>query len=323
MHIDGFTKNDYVLALSLGGITYDDKIKERLKFYSLAETTYTLLYHNLNKYVDKVHEVKEVHDKLGIFSIDIYHSSYPKLLKYISNPPFVLFGKGNISLLEKPSVSMVGTRQPSGISLRCASFVTEYLSKCNITIVSGMALGIDSICHRTAYKNKGGTIGILAHGLDWVYPKANYDLFALAKSKQTDSVLLLTEYCAGIRPQRYTFPKRNRIISALSHATLLLECGVKSGALLTAQSALQQGRDVWVFDHELSQNNEGGKKLLYDGAIPLSNFIQITHKHNNQQDKKLLDALTSHSTYYLGNHMWIECQIISEQTWLDSLFFTV
>ena len=113
---------------------------------------------------------------------------------------------------------MVGTRNPSILGVKWAQFISDWFSNNGFTIVSGMASGIDSVTHRAAQKNKGGTIGVLAHGLDHIYPQSNHDLFKTALKTpldETNRILLLTEYALGVKPRRYFFARRNRLISGL------------------------------------------------------------------------------------------------------------
>ncbi len=298
-------ESEYLLAMHLKGIFYKEKVQDLFqeldqKIDRLAKM---LLKKELKKFLQLAQETREKHASIGAVLIDIFDERYPALLKEIHDPPMVLFCRGNIDLFSKLKISIVGTRKPSPLGIRWANFITDQLSKKKMTIVSGMAEGIDSTCHRAAYMEEAGTIGVLAHGLDWVYPKSNYDLFSLAKSEKKQNVLLITEYPLKTMPKRYYFPQRNRIISGISDSLIFIEGGIKSGALITCRYALEQGREVFALKHSLLKNNAGGERLIEEGAVNLADHYRVNIS-DQIQHKTLLKMLKQKRAFYLGNNLW-------------------
>ncbi|MCX6734563.1 MAG: DNA-processing protein DprA [Candidatus Peregrinibacteria bacterium] len=200
-------------------------------------------------------------------------SNYPTLLKEIHKPPERLYYKGDISLLNKPCISVVGTRKYSDYGEEMTAKIIRELSVLDICIVSGLALGIDSIAHRTALECGTPTIAVLGSGIDNIYPPQNLEL---AEEIQ-NSGLLLSEYSDMREPLKINFPQRNRIVSGLSLATILIEAPEKSGALITADLALNQGREVFVVPGDIDRENSiGPLHLLQKGhAYPISSGQEI------------------------------------------------
>ena len=252
--------------------------------------SHVLLTKDFSTKIKIAHKVYEDQQKKGIQVISFFEHNYPELLKTIDRPPFILFCLGKLSLLKNNKVSIVGTRHPSMVGLKTAEFIANHLSTNNIVIVSGMAHGIDTACHRSAYQNTGGSIGVLAHGLDYIYPRSNYDLYEEVQKNNNTNLLFISEYPTGTKPRRFHFPRRNRLISALSSSLFFIEGGAKSGALITCRYALDQGREIYVFDHPLLTNNEGGKKLIFEGASRLSTHYRI-HIEDQIFSTNLLDQI--------------------------------
>lgn len=201
--------------------------------------------------------------------LDVYDPAYPSLLREIYDPPLVLSYLGNLSLLKKHHIAIVGTRKASQISLLATKLLVlklrEHIPK--LSIVSGLALGIDRRSFEVAMSEGISVIGILGTSIEEEYPPGNRDLYKQIKS--STNALLLSEFIFPTEPARWTFPKRNRLISGLVTDVYIMESGKKSGTLSTAMSALSQNREIHVFDHELQFDNEGGKQLLSDGAESL------------------------------------------------------
>lgn len=205
--------------------------------------------------------------------LKISDSNYPNLLKQIGKPPEKLFYKGNIDLLHKPCISVVGTRTYSGYGEEMTMEIIRELSILDICIVSGLALGIDSIAHRTALECGLPTIAVLGSGIDNIYPLKNFEL----AEKIQNSGLIISEYPGMTEPLRTNFPQRNRIVSGLSLATILTEAPEKSGALITANLALEEGREVFVVPGDIDRENSiGPLRLLQKGhAYPISSGKEI------------------------------------------------
>ncbi|MGB5491229.1 MAG: DNA-processing protein DprA [Woeseiaceae bacterium] len=167
---------------------------------------------------------------------------YPELLAQIPGPPLLLFLNGDPEVLHLPSLSIVGSRNPTQGGVRNAVEFSRYLARHGFVIVSGLAEGIDTAAHRGALDAGGRTIAFLGHGIDRVYPASNRDLAHLI----SNGGALLSEYPLGTRPLRRHFPERNRLISGLSLGTLVIEAARRSGSLITARLASEQGREVFA-----------------------------------------------------------------------------
>lgn len=192
---------------------------------------------------------------------------YPALLKEIRDYPKELYYIGDPKLLEEKCVSIVGSRKTNQYGRSTAYSFGKALGQRGITVVSGMAVGIDTCAHEGALQEKGHTAAVLACGLDLCYPPRNREL----KGKIESAGIVLSEYPPGTAAQRYYFPQRNRIISGLSPLTVVVQAGNRSGALITAELAADQGRDVGAVPGNIdSEYNLGSNKLLREGAFALT-----------------------------------------------------
>lgn len=192
---------------------------------------------------------------------------YPALLKEIRDYPKELYYIGDPKLLEEKCVSIVGSRKTNQYGRSTAYSFGKALGQRGITVVSGMAVGIDTCAHEGALQEKGNTAAVLACGLDLCYPLRNREL----KEKIESAGIVLSEYPPGTAAQRYYFPQRNRIISGLSPLTVVVQAGNRSGALITAELAADQGRDVGAVPGNIdSEYNLGSNKLLREGAFALT-----------------------------------------------------
>ncbi len=198
-------------------------------------------------------------DQKGFGVIIRGEPEYPERLNEIDVPPAILYYKGDIGLLKTNCLAVVGTREPSRYGRDYTERFVDELSKYPLTIVSGMARGIDSVAHRTTLNNGGKTIAVLGCGIDIVYPANNaqlYDDIALYG-------LIISEYTLGTPSLPFNFPERNRIISGISHGVLIPEAGLKSGSLITAENAIKQNRELFIIPSALnSPRGQGGNLLL-------------------------------------------------------------
>lgn len=193
---------------------------------------------------------------------------FPPLLREIPDAPFLLYYRGVLPDPAKAAAAIVGTRQPTGNGIKAALQLGAECGHAGIPVISGLARGIDTFAHRGALDGGGTTTAVLACGLDRFYPVSNTRL--AARILETGGCIL-SEYAPNEAPRPYRFPQRNRLISGLSRATVIVEAPVKSGALITADFALEQGRDVCVCAAMMdSAQNAGGRKLAEDGAIPIA-----------------------------------------------------
>lgn len=195
-------------------------------------------------------------------SFSILDSCYPLELKTIYNPPVLLFYQGNLELLDKPKLAVVGSRNTSETGIQSVKKILTEL-KNQFVIVSGLARGIDTVAHVAALKNGGATIAVIGCGLDVYYPKENRQLQDYIAKHH----LLLTEYLPGEQPLKYHFPERNRIIAGLSQGVLVAEAKLRSGSLITCERAMEEGRDIFAIPGNiLDGHSDGCLQLIKDGA---------------------------------------------------------
>lgn len=200
---------------------------------------------------------------LGIRGVALGDPGYPPLLACIPDPPPVLWAAGSLDVLDRPSVAIVGSRAASPYALQVARRLAAELAGRGIVVASGLARGVDSASHEGSLEARGTTVAVVGCGLDRVYPAENRGLFARIKDKG----LLLSELAPGVAPLPEHFPLRNRIISGISLAVVVVEANEKSGSLITAACALRQGRDVMAVPGSiLNGRNRGCHLLIRDGA---------------------------------------------------------
>lgn len=201
--------------------------------------------------------------KMGIRILTFFDADYPKMLKEIYDPPLLLYMKGALIPEDGAAVAAVGTRHPSPYGLRVAHKFSYELAGSGITIVSGLARGIDAEAHRGALDARGRTIAVLGCGLDMIYPKENEKLYG----RITESGTLLSEFSPGTPPLAHHFPCRNRIIAGLSLGVLVVEAHSRSGSLITARLAAEEGREVYAVPGSIeSVSSRGTNHLIEEGA---------------------------------------------------------
>lgn len=206
--------------------------------------------------------------------ITIKDEKYPRLLKEIYNPPALLYYKGSLEDIE-PAISVVGTRKISSYGKQITPIIVQPLAQNGIIIVSGLAYGIDALAHKTTVEVNGRTIAVLGSGLDKanIYPASNR---YLADKIIENNGAVISEYPIGTLPLKGNFPSRNRIIAGLSLGTLIIEGGEESGALITAQLALEHNRDVFAVPGNIYQEySKGPNKLIKMGARPVLESADI------------------------------------------------
>ena len=245
-----------------------------ISFYKLSEkygSVQDALEH-IDK--DKVFSIREAEEEIekankkGIHIIGLNDKEYPESLKSLNDAPPLLYVKGNIDLLNHPiCVSIVGARNASIASRKIASKISFDLTNNDILVISGMARGIDSAAHKGALyaKNQSGpTVAVLGSGVDIVYPTENKELY----EQICNLGAIVSEYPLGTLPQTSNFPRRNRIVSALSSAILVIEASLNSGSLITAKLGLEQGKDIFaVPSSPIDGKSAGTNKLIKEGAI--------------------------------------------------------
>jgi len=247
--------------------------------------------------------------KYNYFTIE--DDVYPQCLKEISNPPLKLYYKGNLDLLkDERLIAVVGTRNPSSYGKLCCEYMVKKMTSANITIVSGFAKGIDSIAHKTSLLAGGKTIAVIASGLDIVYPASNLSLYREIEEKG----LILSEYEAGVKPFKFNFPQRNRIIAGLSKGTIVVESKDRGGSLITADLALEFNRDVYAVPGDVfSEYSKGCNNLIRDSkAKSLSNINELLDDYSWKIEEKNIN------NKYTQNQLLILNSLSSEKN-LDNI----
>ena len=228
----------------------------------------------------------------GINILTYDDDRYPFMLRQISNPPMTLFYKGDLFAcnLER-TVAFVGSRRASYSGKEGVSSIIADLRGTDLTVVSGLAAGIDATAHRSAIENGLKTIGVIASGFDYTYPSTSADLYKLMEE---GAGAVLTEYYPTFEPIKFRFPQRNRIVTGLSYGTVVGEAAMKSGALISANLTLEQGRELMCIPGAINNvNTEGIYKLLKDGATMVTkgedilNALSWQIERNEKTDTKL------------------------------------
>lgn len=266
-----FLKNNFLLHLSLTkGLGAFGKQRlyqfakrhqwwqfDSLEVRLLAQTTKP---NDWNEWTnDRLQEIDSTHQYITIEDED-----YPEVLRHVPTPPIVLFYKGNLQLLKREMLAIVGARDATNYGYHVLQELMPDLTKRGFVIVSGLAKGIDSFAHQFAISNQGKTIGVVGTGLDICYPKTSGNL----QIEMSQHQLVLSEYPNGTRPAKFHFPMRNRIIAGLSTGVLVVEAKKRSGSLITAQQALDYGKDVFVVPGSILDGRSSGcHQLIQDGAI--------------------------------------------------------
>ena len=224
-------------------------------------------------------KIIEEHQKQNPYFCTPIDVEYPRLLLEINSPPCILYYLGKWdeqeSLGNTKAIAMVGTRSPSDYGKLWTRKISTILAQNGLTIVSGMAEGIDTEAHQTCVDMQKRTIAVLGTGIDVIYPASNRKLY----QKIAETGLILSEYPAKTRPERANFPRRNRIIAGLSRATLVIEAPLKSGALITAQQAIEYGRDVYALPGRIDDlKSQGCLQLIANGAYIINNTEELLEK---------------------------------------------
>lgn len=211
-------------------------------------------------------------ERAGVEVLTLVDERYPRLLRHIPQPPPVLYVHGELQLVDELAIGIVGTRRATAYGSDMARRFARELCEAGVTVVSGLAVGIDTHAHRAALDAGGRTIAVLGSGLDVLYPPRNRKL----ATEIVERGALLTEHPLGTQPDARHFPARNRIISGLSRGVLVVEAPERSGALITSSFAAEQGRDVYaVPGSALSPSSAGCHQLIRDGAALVTSARQI------------------------------------------------
>lgn len=271
-----------------------------LKFFKTAENIYKSTQKQLiatglhNNIIDAVSEAKKTNpqklidilNKKGVHFVSVYEDCYPYNLKQIDAPPLGLYIKGSLSNFKNiNNIAIVGARKCSEYGVLTTLRLSKYFAQKNMTVVSGMAKGIDTFAHKGAIEANGITIAVLGCGVDICYPKENNNLY----EKILATGIIISEYFPETPPLPYHFPMRNRIISGICKGIVVVEANKNSGSLITADTALAQGRDVFAVPGNItSRLSYGTNNLIKQGAIILThpqdvlNNLNITEVPNQQ-----------------------------------------
>lgn len=264
----------------------DEKIISLMK--NISNEVKEKVIHNRNKeYIEKLFDnIEKVNAKV----ITIYDEIYPSGLRYINDNPKVLYVKGNIVEEDRIAIALVGSRKATAYGKwACEKFANE-LVNLGVTIISGLASGIDTVAHETALKNGGRTIGVLGNGIDTVYPKKNLYLY----NELEKNGGIISDFPLGTPPLAYNFPQRNRIISGLSMGVVVIEAQEKSGSLITAHHALEQGKDVFALPGNINSIfSVGTNKLIKDGAKPLLEIDDIIEEIYELKEKLISNKINN------------------------------
>ena len=256
--------------------------RKLLDFYGTSEACHRAVYRNdenLKEFIsprfhqllcsagtkEKLEYYKKVMDRHGIRSLSFTDPLFPSSLNEIQDPPSILFLQGNTDCLTDRTLAIVGSRAASYTGQKATGRLSEELGKHGVTVISGLACGIDAAAHRGCLNGNGLTVAVVGNGLDRVYPSDNR---VLHDDILNNGGLILSEYAPGEKALGWHFPVRNRIIVGLSRALILMEARIRSGSMTSVNHALEQGKDVFVYPGDPSSDSfEGNHQLLREGGI--------------------------------------------------------
>jgi DNA processing protein len=263
-------------------------------------------------------------ENLGVQIIHLEHPDYPELLRHIYDPPSVLYVRGNLPAAHK-SIGIVGTREATPYAMSFTHQLAKALVQANITVISGLAIGIDTAAHQGAVNNNGQTIAVLGSGVDVIYPRQN---LKLSEQILNGHGAIISEYPLGTQPSPTHFPGRNRIINGLSQGVVVVEAGEKSGALITSDYALEEGRTVFAVPGRVGDAKaKGTLNLIKQGAVLLESAQDIFNEFSwtntpsqsvalelSENEKLILKSIQTHDSALLDDIQTATQLTISELT---------
>ncbi|MGT2932705.1 DNA-processing protein DprA [Streptococcus catagoni] len=266
-------KNNQILKV----LDYQKQYGKKLTIRNMAvisECKHPILFMEAYKSLD----LKELRREFMLYpSLSILDKEYPQALRQIFNPPVLLFYQGNIALLEKPKLAVIGSRKATEQGIESVRTIINQLQN-KFLIVSGLARGIDTAAHLSILKNGGSTIAVIGCGFNYYYPKENKKLQTFIAKNH----LLISEYGPEEKPLSYHFPERNRIIAGLSLGVLVAEAKYRSGSLITCNIALEEGRDVFAIPSNIIDgNSDGCHQLIKEGAKCITSGLDILMEYQN------------------------------------------
>lgn len=253
---------DYIIRRFMKNLeSYWDLMKldgvQMERYYKLTPSEVSLVMNSFRLDVELEKEMEVLRGK-GIYVLSMKDEAYPFFLKNIASPPVFLYIKGR-GIFSNKSIGVVGTRKMTAYGQSVCERITMDLVDAGVTTVSGLALGIDGVCHRKTLERGGNTIAVVGNGLDIIYPSENRRIWERLEREGT----IISEFPLGTRPMTYNFPLRNRIISGLSKGVVVVESMAKGGSLITAGLALEEGRDVFAVPGDVfSPSSEGCNDLI-------------------------------------------------------------
>lgn len=274
-HFDGIGPKKYALLLQRFGTARTAWNASEEDLLSVLGKTFCPRFIAFRDTFDFEVKQKEL-ESAGAWFVDVGSSEYPNLLKEIPNPPIVLFGIGDKTLLSSFNeryIGIVGTRKITSYGIDVTTMMVEELVQNNFCIVSGLALGVDALAHKVTLENSGRTIAALGCGVDHCYPQENEKIYKDIIEKGS---LIISEYPLGVSPTPGSFPSRNRIIAGISASVLVTQGALGSGSLITASNALELHRPVFAVPGPITSSlSQGTNELLKEGAIMVSNVEDI------------------------------------------------
>lgn len=258
----------YVKSLTIANqLTDETEIEfEELEQIELTEELMDVCYRAFqDDQLDRmVQQIKQQCDVISFFD-----EAYPEKLRQIYRPPMVLFTRGDISLLQKEIITIVGSRYPTKYSQDVINRLVPNIVQSGQVVASGLAKGVDALAHKAALFNQGKTIAVIGNGLNFSYPMQNFAL----QEEIVQKGLLISEYLPDTPPRPYRFPERNRILAGLSQSVIVTEAKEKSGSLITANLALQENRDIYAVPGPITNAlSAGPNQLIEAGATPIVDF---------------------------------------------------
>ncbi|MDR2799687.1 MAG: DNA-processing protein DprA [Desulfovibrio sp.] len=277
----GLTRSDRLLRVYGSARAVLEVCRERPEECAASAAMPLSVARNLNKggWREAAEAEFEAMERLGCLVLLRSDPAYPELLGEIPDAPLLLYCRGDLSLLGAPAIGVVGARGCTSEGLAVSAFFARALSRAGVSVISGMARGIDRAAQLAAMEEVGRSIGVLGSGIDIIYPAGNADLFACLEK---DGGLLLSEFPPHTPPSATNFPRRNRLISGLSRGVLVVEAARRSGSLITARLALEQNREVFaVPGHTLAPASAGCRRLIRNGAKAVFNaddiLVELAH----------------------------------------------
>lgn len=257
--------------------------RSRIDFPYLVDQNYDKIFNPKNLEDFKAYREKVA--RLGVDFVTILDEDYPENLRHIDDRPVVLYYKGSLdSIRDSQSIAFVGARKCTDYGKWACKNLAGSIAQAGITTVSGLAYGIDAMCHKATLEVGGRTIGVIGCGIDQVYPKANKFLY----EKIEEEGLILSEFPLETPPIGYNFPRRNRIISGISLATVVIEAKEKSGTMITTRCALDQGKEVFAVPGNINSiYSKGTNKLIQDGSKLILSAEDILDELDYLLDKKI------------------------------------